>query len=353
MNICVINMEASGWGGIYSIVNDLVKGLLELGHTITFIRNSFDKTNPESWTIDYTDMARLNLIEVDPDRLAIEKNMWIPLSERYYVCYRDQVAAFEGIVHDHSHGKLSRKLHPRTLKTMHNQANEIFDDMVFISRAQLEWFKERHNLPIPRPPIVYHGIDPGRFIYSEKKGDYYLFLSVMGFHKGPDVVVDLAERFPEERFIFVGRDDGYGIHLVQKAQIMDNIRYLGEIKEDAKKSLLAHAKALIFCPGGYQTPKGQANLGQHPWIECFGLVAVEAFASGTPVIALNNGAVPEVVQHGTTGFVCDEFECMAQVIEEERCKEISPIRCQSVVERKFNYTRMAKDYIGLYEQLDA
>jgi glycosyltransferase involved in cell wall biosynthesis len=86
-------------------------------------------------------------------------------------------------------------------------------------------------------------------------------------------------------------------------------------------------------------------------MEPFGLVLVEAQASGCPVIAINNGAVAEVVNHGETGFVVQCPDDMAEVIKSGLIDEINPIDCRRWVEERFSRQVMARNYLKLYQDV--
>jgi glycosyltransferase involved in cell wall biosynthesis len=72
-----------------------------------------------------------------------------------------------------------------------------------------------------------------------------------------------------------------------------HVEYLGEIGERDKQELLGGALALVF---------------PIDWPEPFGMVMAEAMACGTPVIAYRCGSVPEVLEHGVTGYLCDSVD---------------------------------------------
>jgi glycosyltransferase involved in cell wall biosynthesis len=87
------------------------------------------------------------------------------------------------------------------------------------------------------------------------------------------------------------------------------------------------------------------------WPEPFGLVMAEAMATGTPVIAFRAGSVPEVVENGVTGFVCDTFHAMAEAIP--RVKELDRRACRAHVERRFSPRVMADGYERAYAAVTA
>jgi glycosyltransferase involved in cell wall biosynthesis len=87
------------------------------------------------------------------------------------------------------------------------------------------------------------------------------------------------------------------------------------------------------------------------WPEPFGLVMIEAMACGTPVIAFDRGSVPEIIEHGVTGFVvADEEAAIAAVA---RIETLDRALIRRRFEQRFSARRMATDYVRLYEELGA
>ena len=114
----------------------------------------------------------------------------------------------------------------------------------------------------------------------------------------------------------------------------EQIVFEGEVSDERKRELFAHARAFLF---------------PITWPEPFGLVMIEAMATGTPVVALRAGSVPEVVDDGRTGFVCDTFDEFVAAIE--RIDEIDPSACRRLVEERFTVDRMVDGYEALYRRL--
>jgi glycosyltransferase involved in cell wall biosynthesis len=84
------------------------------------------------------------------------------------------------------------------------------------------------------------------------------------------------------------------------------------------------------------------------WAEPFGLVMIEAMACGTPVLAFREGAAPEIVAHGTTGFLCRDEHDMANHLA--LVPTIDRRRCRDRVETQFSARRMVNDYLRLYRR---
>jgi glycosyltransferase involved in cell wall biosynthesis len=114
------------------------------------------------------------------------------------------------------------------------------------------------------------------------------------------------------------------------------VTYLGEVDERRKAELLGNAAALLF---------------PIDWPEPFGLVMIEAMASGTPVIAYANGAVPEVIDHAVTGYVVNSLDEAVSATRAALTLDRGAIRAR--FEARFSVRRMAEDYLALYGQLIA
>jgi glycosyltransferase involved in cell wall biosynthesis len=112
--------------------------------------------------------------------------------------------------------------------------------------------------------------------------------------------------------------------------------YIGEIGEGEKREFLGNAIALLF---------------PIDWPEPFGLVMIESMACGTPVIAYRHGSVPEVMEEGVTGFVVSGIDDAVKAVE--RVPSLSRRRCREIFEERFSASRMAGDYMKIYERLVA
>src|SRR5205814_7076677 len=119
-----------------------------------------------------------------------------------------------------------------------------------------------------------------------------------------------------------------------KPLLGDDIQYLGEVGHERKLELLAGARALVF---------------PIRWNEPFGLVMVEALACGTPVLAFPEGAAPEVVEHGRTGFLCHDEADMAEAVP--KLDQLDRAACRAAVEGYFSTERMINEHVELYEEL--
>ena len=189
-------------------------------------------------------------------------------------------------------------------------------NVLFLSKAHASRYGSKE--------FVYNGLDPSDYIYSEKKDDYFLFLSKSSrSSKGVDRAIKLAKRMGF-KLIIAG---GYGLSLNRK------IKYVGEVGGKKKAEFLAYAKGLIF---------------PISWGEPFGLVTIESMVSGTPVISTPFGAVPEIVS-SDGGFICNNDSEMENAVE--RINEKNPAACRKLVVEKFTSQTMAQNYLFYYEKI--
>ena len=134
-----------------------------------------------------------------------------------------------------------------------------------------------------------------------------------------------AKIYPEERHYF----DERLAPLIASSPL---IEFIGEIDDRGRNDLLGRAAAFLF---------------PIEWSEPFGLVMIEAMACGTPVIAWRRGSVPEVVEEGVTGYIVDTIEAGVEAVRQ--IDRLSRARCRQEFERRFVASRMAADYVALYE----
>ncbi len=224
------------------------------------------------------------------------------------------------------------------------------DIVVFPSRASQNYDKGLFD-----SEVILHGIDISPFPFNAKSEDYFLFLSRLVPGKGIKDAMDAATVGRFKLLVAGGKailpDDKEFIEKNVDPYFSESIVYDGVPDDTKRLELYQNAKALIF-PTRLE--------------EQFGLVAAEAMACGTPVIAYNHGALAEVVEDGKTGFIVDpdnedrpgkgswiiKKQGVEGIVEAvSRIGEIDRNTCRRHVEDNFTQERMIKDYIKLYERL--
>jgi glycosyltransferase involved in cell wall biosynthesis len=180
---------------------------------------------------------------------------------------------------------------------------------------------------------VLHGIDTDNFTFRERPDDYLLFLGRFTEGKGVLQAIEIAKRVGM-RLILAAAEDAY--YREQVAPHVDgrHIVYYGEADFVSKVKLYGGARALLY--------PIQAR-------EPFGLVLAEAMACGTPVAALDRGAVREVVDDGVTGVVFDTLEHM--VNELPRVFDLDRRRVRDRAVERFGVARMVEGYVDVYRRI--
>lgn len=187
---------------------------------------------------------------------------------------------------------------------------------------------------------VYNGIYVDRYKFEPKPNEenpYLIFLGRISVEKGAHLAIQLAKA-TGHKLIMAGKVDPNDQEYYESSikHLIDNkqIIYIGEVGHDAKNELLKGALATI-----------------HPvtWPEPFGLVMAESMACGTPVLALNQGSIPEVIKDGVTGYIENSIDKLI-----ERVKDIPLIdrkACRTWVEQNFSAQRMTHNYLEVYRKI--
>ncbi len=319
------------YGGTERVVSYLTEELVALGHDVTLFASGDSHT-------------RARLVPVCPRALRLGGGCHDPLA--YHVAMIAQVRRMRSqfdIIHSHIDYLPMAILDrgpPPLLTTLHGRLDRPEFQCVFREFRDLPVvsLSDAQRDPLPRMNwigTVYNAI-PERFLPERSaRGRYLAFLGRVAPEKGPDVAIRIAVRA------------GMPIKLAAKIDPTDRayfethirpllghplVEFIGEIGEEEKAAFLGEAHALIF---------------PVDWPEPFGMVMIEAMACGTPVIAYRWGSVPEVVDHGITGFIVDSEDDALEALR--RVATLDRQRIRHVFERRFTSRRMAREYLRLYE----
>lgn len=181
--------------------------------------------------------------------------------------------------------------------------------------------------------VVPHGIDTERFRFRPEPDDYLLFLGRFTPGKGPVQAIEVARR-TGMRLLLAAAEDEYYRQAVAPHVDGTQIVYVGEVDFDEKVKLYGGARALL-----YPVQSG----------EPFGLVLAEAMACGTPVAALDRGAVTEIVDEGVTGRVFKDLDDMANRLETVLALDRRRVREQAVA--RFGVLPMVDGYVRAFRAI--
>jgi len=244
---------------------------------------------------------------------------------------------------DYLHFPVSRLLRIPHVTTLHGRLDipdlaplyDQFRDMPVLSISN----SQRGPLPWANwQATIYHGLPKDLFRFRAEPGGYLAFLGRICPEKRVDRAIEIAKRtgIPLKIAAKIDPVDKRYFKRVVEPLLRDSsiAEWVGEISDEQKDEFLGNAYALLF---------------PIDWPEPFGLVMIEAMACGTPVIAYDGGAVSEVVEEGRTGFIVKELEDAIKAVR--RVPELSRARCREVFEKRFTSTRMACDYVKVYNRV--
>jgi glycosyltransferase involved in cell wall biosynthesis len=317
---------------------DLVDGLVNLGHEVTIVGAGrkgtkarlvtvWDRTIPERLGDPYAEVLHAVLTRRAVEDLAM--------------------AGEVDIVHDHTFsGPLNAYAYSElglpTVVTVHgpphHDARRYYRglgtdvSLVAISHRQaaiapeLNWHSTVHN-----------GLRPESWPFSRRKGDYALWLGRYHPDKAPHLALETAHAVGLP-LILAGKcaepvEKRYFAETVEPL-LGPNDKVIGVADAILKRELLANARCLLF---------------PVQWEEPFGMVMIESMVCGTPVVAMRNGAVPEVIIDGVTGLICDRPEQLPDALR--AVTSIDPAACRRHVQVNFSAERMAAGYSRCYQRV--
>lgn len=323
------------YGGTERVVHHLTEELVRQGHEVTLFASGDSMTSAK--LVPCSDMAlRLNPAVLDP----------IPYHMLMLEEVRRQANGFD-VLHFHIdllHFPLVRSLAGKTVTTLHGRLDlpdlqpfyAAFPDVPLISISD--------DQRKPMPPVnwvatVHHGLAPDVLPFTgQPRGDYLAFLGRISPEKRPDRAIEIAARVGMPLKIAAKVDKADAAYWLNEIEPLvrryPNVEFIGEIDEGQKGEFLGNARALLF---------------PIDWPEPFGLVMIEAMACGTPVVAFRCGSVPEVIDHGVSGFTVDSMEEAVKAVHELDRLDRHTVR--ATFDRRFTARRMADDYLDLYRAL--
>jgi glycosyltransferase involved in cell wall biosynthesis len=327
------SVPPQAYGGTERVVSYLTEALTAQGHDVTLFASGDSVTAAE-----LAPMVERGL-RLDPDRPDWLMRHMI-MVDRVFA----RAASFD-VIHFHIdvlHYALARRSATPCLTTMHGRL-----DLADLSPLH-EQFSTHPLVSISntqRRPLahanwcatVYHGVPQQLYRFNPRPKNYFAFIGRLSPEKRVDRAIDIAIACGTPLRIAAKVDPADRVYFEREiAPRLDHplIEYLGEINDAQKNEFLGNARALLF---------------PIDWPEPFGLVMIEAFACGTPVIAWRCGSVPEVVQDGVIGCIVDDLDSAIEAARQ--IHRIDRQRCREAFERRFTADKMATRYVDVYQSL--
>ncbi len=328
------SVPPKGYGGTERVVSYLTEELVRQGHDVTLFASGDSQT-------------RAHLVPCAPHGLRTDDGVGDPLV--YHMLMLEQVyqriEQFD-IIHSNVHYlpySAMRRLPKPLVSTMHGRMDlpeypALYEEFAEMPLVSISYAQRR---PVPRAnwvQTIYHGLPLD--LYTDEhhgQGEYLAFVGRISPEKRVDSAIELALRSGVPLKIAAKVDEADRAYYEREiAPLLDHdlVEFVGEIGEADKADFLGKALAFVFLVD---------------WPEPFGLAMIEAMACGTPVIARRRGSIPEVVDHGVSGFVCDDIDDAVAAVD--RLHSLSRDTVRQTFERRFSVARMARDYVTAYREV--
>jgi glycosyltransferase involved in cell wall biosynthesis len=323
------------YGGTERVVSFLTEELVDRGHDVTLFASG-------------DSISDAVLVAPCPKALRLAPADRRPDANLAYAALLDQVAAAAqdfDVLHFHiewCHLPLAARLGVPYVTTLHGRLDKLGlpDGLQRFAAAPFVSISNDQRAPWPAAnwlTTIHHGLPRDLLQPCPENDGYLAFLGRLSPDKGPEQAIRVA-RAAGRRLRVAAKvpraDRGYFQRRIAPLLDGDGVDFIGEIDEIGKRAFLGRAAALLFLID---------------WPEPFGLVMIEAMACGTPVIAYPRGAVPEVVEDGVTGFIVEDEAGAAAAVA--RLATLDRRRIRQEFERRFTVSRMAEDYLAVYERL--
>jgi glycosyltransferase involved in cell wall biosynthesis len=322
------------YGGTERVVAHLTDALVTLGHEVTLFSSA------EAQTKGRLAAVRDQAIRLDP--ALLKSDLAAHLNQLAEV--RGRAAEFD-VIHFHTdmiQFPMFEDMPQKTITTLHGRLDLKDLPEVYRRWPQLPLVSisdhQRHPLRFANwAATVHHGMSTDLYRFSPRGEGYLAFLGRISPEKRPDRAIAIATATGTPLRIAAKVDNAdrtYFEDMIEPLLANPLVDFIGEIGDGAKSAFLGGADALLF---------------PIDWPEPFGLVMIEAMACGTPVIAWENGSVPEVIEHGLTGFIVrSEAEARDAVA---RLPELSRHAIRARFEERFSAVAMARRYLEIYKRL--
>jgi glycosyltransferase involved in cell wall biosynthesis len=347
------SLPPSGYGPWELVVHNLTEELVKLGHEVILFAAAGSTTSARlaatiphalaTWPEDERNRPQA----LDPQSGLLEGPPDARILEQLHIasCMERAANGEFDLVHSHLHVHalvFARLIKCPLVSTLHGAAwvratHPVFraykeNPFVSLSDAERQFLPELNYVA-----TVHNGIKLESFPFEPDKDDYLLFAGRIAPEKGAAEAVEIARR-TGRRLLLAGmiepQHEGYFDANVRPWIDGKNVEYLGLLSQAELAPIYQKAAAVLFLIS---------------WAEPFGLVAVEAQASGTPLIATRFGALPEIILAGETGFVIDSLDQAVAAVD--RIDSIAPSACRRNAESRFSASHMAREYDAVYKKL--
>lgn len=320
------------YGGTERVVSYLTDELVNAGHDVVLFASGDSKTEA-------------TLVPICESSLRLDARCIDPVA--IHMLLLEEVLRWAhqfDIIHSHIDYLgflLARRTRVPVVSTLHGRCDLWEQTFLFPEFCECALVSISNSQRLPAPAAnwvetVYHGLPPALYTPHEHRGEYLVYVGRISPEKKVESAIAIATRcgLPLKIAAKVDKlDAAYFEREIKPLLANPLVEFLGEVGDEEKNELIGSALAFL-----------------HPadWPEPFGLTLIESMACGTPVIARRRGSIPEVVDHGISGFVFEDDAEAAQYIRED-LPGLSRKGCRRQFEQRFLAERMARDYVSVYQ----
>lgn len=329
------------YGGTERVIYHLTEGLVARGHDVTLFASGDSKTSAKLVSV-VPQALRKDDDHKNKDIYGFNTPTMLHIGEAYA-----RMNEFD-VIHDHNpHLSLptANIATVPTVQTWHGPfTDEVTNLFTKLNRPYVVSISKNQQKTAPNVNFigtVYNGLAMENYPFSDRPGDYLLFVGRMDMEKGPHIAMDAAVKLGIKLIMAAKADLEIPIirqyferEIAPRLEAhKDLIEWVGEVDEATRNDLMKNAMCLL-----------------HPitWPEPFGLTIIEAMACGCPVIAQDLGSMGEIVRHGKTGFVVRTFDELLAAIK--NIDKINRAECRNHSLQNFSAERMVTGYLAAYNR---
>jgi glycosyltransferase involved in cell wall biosynthesis len=330
------------YGGTERVIYYLTEELVRLGHDVTLFASGDSVTSAKLVSVV---PKALREMPNEKDIYGFNVNSLLNMGLAYSM--QDQF----DVIHDHNAhmglptGNISQT---PVVMTWHGPYDEEMNR--YFSMLNKPYLVSISDAQAERAPglsfagTVYNGLPMEHYPFSATHKDYLLYVGRIDREKGVHHSIDAAIRLNRKMIIAAKLDDQ--VPSIKKyfdeevkprlEKYPDLLQWIGEVDEETRNELMKNATCFLHAV---------------TWPEPFGLALIEAMACGCPVVAFNQGSIPEIIEDGKTGFIVEGVDGMVSAIK--KIDQIDRAYCREYSINTFSARRMAQGYLEVYERVIA
>lgn len=335
-------VPTKGYGGIEKMASVLTEGLAERGHDVTLFASGDSQTSAQLDAVSAVSLEGLN----EQERYRANDLTALHIAHAYN--RQDEFDVFIDHIKYISLAAANQARLP-VVSPLHMAIDpynaQLFQECQNVNYVAISEAQRRDYPEIPIADVIHNGLELDKLPFGEypSSDGYLLYVGRITPIKGTHTAIKVAKELGMPLVIAAMLDESSRYVMdYYEAEVKphldgNQVRYIGEVTEEERNELMANATAMV-----------------HPvaWPEPFGLTLIESMACGCPVVAFDQGSIPELVKPGTSGFITQDVDGMIAAVR--KIASIDRRKCREYALENFNADKMVDKYENLlYRIVDA